>query len=86
MLVHRAYHILEMFDVVEDEPQTKVPWISVDPDYPNLEKYPLFAKARPIQCVLRPGEVLYLPSMYLLQMLVVLCLIVGARVCCGVFC
>jgi jumonji domain-containing protein 7 len=52
------------FDVEVDEPEVKVPWISVDPDYPNLEKYPNFLKAKPIHVVLKPGEVLYLPSMY----------------------
>ncbi len=46
-----------------------MPWIAVDPEYPDLETYPLFSKAKPIKCVVKAGEVLYLPSMYLLHYL-----------------
>jgi Cupin-like domain len=33
-----------------------------DPREPDLEKYPLFARARSLSFVLNPGEVLYLPK------------------------
>eukprot|EP01111_Echinosteliopsis_oligospora_P012917 TRINITY_DN4505_c0_g1_i1.p1 TRINITY_DN4505_c0_g1~~TRINITY_DN4505_c0_g1_i1.p1 ORF type:complete len:277 (+),score=57.40 TRINITY_DN4505_c0_g1_i1:28-858(+) len=55
----------DLFEVKPDEPVTKIPWISVDPDYPNLEKHPLFSRAKPVRCVVGPGEMLYLPSLYL---------------------
>jgi peptidyl-lysine (3S)-dioxygenase / protease len=45
----------------------KVPWISIDPLFPNLHKYPKYAKAKPIRCVVKPGEVLYIPSLYPIQ-------------------
>eukprot|EP01114_Cavostelium_apophysatum_P022221 TRINITY_DN7973_c0_g1_i2.p1 TRINITY_DN7973_c0_g1~~TRINITY_DN7973_c0_g1_i2.p1 ORF type:complete len:331 (-),score=63.27 TRINITY_DN7973_c0_g1_i2:214-1206(-) len=54
----------EGFRVQEDEPASDVPWIPVDPDNPDLEKYPMFKYANPVRCVLYPGEMLYLPSMY----------------------
>jgi len=52
------------FRVVEDTPPLKVPWISIDPIFPNLPKYPKFSKAKPIRCTVKAGEVLYLPSLY----------------------
>jgi len=52
------------FVIQPDEPKQTVPWIPVDPDYPNLEEYPLFTRAKPIKCVVKAGEILYLPSMY----------------------
>ena len=42
----------------------EAPWISVDPDNPDLEKYPLFAKVNPLRCVVEAGEVLYLPALW----------------------
>jgi hypothetical protein len=33
----------------------------VDPEQPDLERYPLFARATPHQCVLAPGETLFMP-------------------------
>jgi histone arginine demethylase JMJD6 len=33
-----------------------------DLDHPDLEKFPLFAKAEPIKFVLEPGELLFVPS------------------------
>jgi histone arginine demethylase JMJD6 len=34
----------------------------VDAFYPDLEKYPLFNKARPLICWQNPGEILFMPS------------------------
>ncbi len=33
----------------------------VDPENPNLEKYPLFKQAKPIELILEPGEVIFIP-------------------------
>jgi hypothetical protein len=33
----------------------------VDPEHPNLEKYPLFQQAKPIEVILEPGEVIFIP-------------------------
>lgn len=41
-----------------------VPWISIDPLDPDLEKYPSYAKAHPIHCRVNAGEMLYLPSLW----------------------
>ena len=35
---------------------------AVDPSAPDLERYPLYAKATPIECVLQPGELVFLPA------------------------
>ncbi|ADO72771.1 Transcription factor jumonji [Stigmatella aurantiaca DW4/3-1] len=34
----------------------------VDPDHPDLEQFPLFARARGIPCTLEPGEMLFIPA------------------------
>jgi len=52
------------FVVKDDQPPTFVPWIPVDPDNADLDRFPLFQHARPIHCTVRAGEILYLPSMY----------------------
>ncbi|CAN0015773.1 unnamed protein product, partial [Hapterophycus canaliculatus] len=41
-----------------------VPWIPVDPDFPDLEKYPLFRYASPVKCRVGPGDILYLPALW----------------------
>ncbi|MGB3404914.1 MAG: cupin-like domain-containing protein [Microcoleaceae cyanobacterium] len=33
----------------------------VDPENPNLEKYPLFKQAKPIEVILEPGEAIFIP-------------------------
>lgn len=33
----------------------------VDPDNPDLQKFPLFARATPVSCDLQPGEILFVP-------------------------
>eukprot|EP00752_Nemacystus_decipiens_P010892 g9685.t1 len=49
---------------VELEGGTTVPWIPVDPACPDLDKYPLFRHASPIQCRVGPGDILYLPALW----------------------
>ena len=39
-------------------------WIPVDPKKPDLERFPLYTHASPVECVVRPGEMLYLPAMW----------------------
>ncbi|KNC81708.1 hypothetical protein SARC_05980 [Sphaeroforma arctica JP610] len=49
------------------QPQTdtdKVPWIPVDTDKPDLQKFPKFKLATPVRCTVKPGEMLYLPAMW----------------------
>ena len=52
----------ESFDIEKQE--GTVPWIPVDPDDPDLTKYPLFAHASPIVVQVEKGDVLYLPSLW----------------------
>lgn len=54
----------EDFAVVENDPPSSVPWLSVDPDRPDYEAYPLFRHATPLRCVVHAGEALYLPSLW----------------------
>ncbi|CAN8277885.1 unnamed protein product [Cochlearia groenlandica] len=67
-----SYHRdTETFKLELEEPRRQVPWCSVDP-YPSLEeeaserlKYPLFFNGpKPFRCTVKPGEILYLPSMW----------------------
>eukprot|EP00903_Cladosiphon_okamuranus_P016617 g15329.t1 len=51
------------FEVELDRGAT-VPWIPVDPACPDLEKYPLFRYASPVQCRVGPGDILYLPALW----------------------
>ena len=41
-----------------------MPWIPIDPKDPDLKRWPCYAKARPIQCTVNAGEMLYLPSLW----------------------
>jgi len=52
------------FDIEEDCPRQTIRWIPLDPDSPDLERFPYFKYASPVHCTLYPGEMLYLPSMY----------------------
>ena len=36
----------------------------VQPDGPDFERFPLFRKATPIECTLRPGETIFVPSQW----------------------
>lgn len=37
---------------------------SVHVDQPDLERHPLYSRARPLRVLLRPGDVLYLPAFW----------------------
>jgi jumonji domain-containing protein 7 len=64
------------FIIKDDEGVENVPWIPVDPDEPDLAKYPLFKvtynatksnkvkHASPVHCTVLPGQMLYLPSLW----------------------
>lgn len=58
------------FKMVPDLDEGLIPWISIDPLNPDLNKYPDYDKATPIKCTVRKGEILYLRKfpyfMYLL--------------------
>lgn len=36
-------------------------WCRVDADSPDFEKYPLYRKANPVEVIVEPGDVLYMP-------------------------
>jgi len=52
------------WDIIPEDSCNLVPWISVDPDKPNIEKFPLASHLKPYHCTVRAGEILYLPSMW----------------------
>ncbi|KAK4822275.1 hypothetical protein QYF61_012350 [Mycteria americana] len=52
------------FEIVDEKSADKVPWIPLDPLNPNLEQYPEYAQAKPLQCTVKAGEMLYLPSLW----------------------
>uniref|UniRef100_A0A8C3LH34 Bifunctional peptidase and (3S)-lysyl hydroxylase JMJD7 n=1 Tax=Chrysolophus pictus TaxID=9089 RepID=A0A8C3LH34_CHRPC len=52
------------FEIVDEKTADKVPWIPLDPLNPNLEQYPEYAQAKPLQCTVKAGEMLYLPSLW----------------------
>ncbi|XP_049595859.1 bifunctional peptidase and (3S)-lysyl hydroxylase JMJD7 isoform X2 [Syngnathus scovelli] len=52
------------FEVVDQSDGEKVPWIPVDPLDPDLERYPSYARAQPLRCSVKAGEMLYLPSLW----------------------
>ena len=48
-----------------DLPSSKpVPWVSVDPDNPDLNEFPMFAHCSPIRVTVKAGQCLYLPSLW----------------------
>jgi jumonji domain-containing protein 7 len=47
---------------VEDDLST--PWIPIDPNEPDFDKYPRFSHATCLRVTVREGETLYLPSMW----------------------
>lgn len=44
-----------------------VPWIPLNPADPDLRRYPLFRHASPLTVTVKPGEMLFLPSMWFHQ-------------------
>ncbi|XP_041315908.1 bifunctional peptidase and (3S)-lysyl hydroxylase JMJD7 [Pyrgilauda ruficollis] len=61
-----TYHVSEdgSFKIVDEKTAEKVPWIPLDPLKPDLELYPEYAQAKPLQCTVKAGEMLYLPSLW----------------------
>jgi jumonji domain-containing protein 7 len=45
-------------------PAACVPWITADPDAPDMAAHPLLAMASPLRCTVRAGETLYLPALW----------------------
>nr|XP_025951375.1 jmjC domain-containing protein 7 isoform X2 [Dromaius novaehollandiae] len=41
------------FEIVDEKTVDKVPWIPLDPLNPNLEQYPGYAQAKPLQCTVK---------------------------------
>jgi hypothetical protein len=54
----------EWFEVHLQTPEREVPWIPVDPDAVNRERFPLAAHITPIHAVVKAGDVLYLPALW----------------------
>lgn len=52
------------FDIVASGDGSVVPWIPLDPENPDLNKYPGYRHASPVKCRLNAGDVLYLPSLW----------------------
>lgn len=52
------------FEIVDEEDSTNVPWIPLDPLNPDYERYPSYRLAKPLQCTVKAGEMLYLPSLW----------------------
>ncbi|CAG0918381.1 unnamed protein product [Notodromas monacha] len=52
------------FNVQKLDDAERVPWVSINPLDPDLEKYPNFRRAHVIECEVRAGEALYLPSLW----------------------
>lgn len=49
----------------EGVPSDRLTWIPLDPNDPDVcSKHPKFQHTHPIQCTVRAGEVLYIPSMW----------------------
>ncbi|XP_057300211.1 bifunctional peptidase and (3S)-lysyl hydroxylase JMJD7-like [Hydractinia symbiolongicarpus] len=43
---------------------TSIPWISINPLSPDLKRFPLYQHSNSLKVTLRPGDVLYLPSLW----------------------
>ncbi|XP_061898457.1 bifunctional peptidase and (3S)-lysyl hydroxylase JMJD7 isoform X2 [Entelurus aequoreus] len=52
------------FAAVDQTDCEKVPWIPLDPLDPDLKRYPMYRRARPLHCSVKAGEILYLPSLW----------------------
>lgn len=58
------FEIVDIFENGSENTAELVPWISIDPLKPDLDKYPRFGKAKIISCTVNAGEMLYLPSLW----------------------
>lgn len=54
----------DQFVIEPDKEAGQVPWITIDPLQPDIEKYPDYAKCRPIEVTVHAGQTLYLPSLW----------------------
>lgn len=54
----------DQFVIEPDKAAGQVPWIAIDPLQPDIEKYPDYAKCRPIEVTVHAGQTLYLPSLW----------------------
>jgi jumonji domain-containing protein 7 len=45
-----------------EHPPELLHWSPVDPDRPDLARFPRYAKARPLRVTLHPGEILFVPA------------------------
>ena len=50
--------------IARDAGGARVPWLRVDPEAPDLSRFPLFANASPVVVDVRAGETLYLPALW----------------------
>jgi len=55
-------HAKGLWNILEIDGTT--PWIAIDPLNPDTKSYPQCKNARPITCTVKPGEILYLPSLW----------------------
>ncbi|KAJ6667319.1 hypothetical protein lerEdw1_017297 [Lerista edwardsae] len=60
--MYQVLNIVCLSETRVSSPQ--VPWIPLDPLNPDLERYPEYAQAKSFQCVVKAGEMLYLPSLW----------------------
>ena len=58
---------LSCWSIQVEHESGKVPWISVDPENPDLNKFPSFASASPVIADVNKGETLFLPALWLHQ-------------------
>jgi peptidyl-lysine (3S)-dioxygenase / protease len=52
------------FEIRLDDDDGVVPWCTVDPLSPDLEKFPEFAHASPVTVDIEAGDLLYLPALW----------------------
>ncbi|ORX96867.1 hypothetical protein K493DRAFT_314303 [Basidiobolus meristosporus CBS 931.73] len=52
------------FKIKPEVPETMVPWISLDPNNVDLQKFPRYRYAHPLVVHVNPGDMMYLPSMW----------------------
>ena len=54
----------EELEIVQDEATDPVPCATWDPDQPDNQKAGLSSLHRPVRVTLKPGDILYLPSLW----------------------
>ena len=52
------------FILIPPDQQKFVYYGEVDAFNPDLEKFPLYANVKPVEFILNPGEIIYIPSMW----------------------